>query len=91
MARGEAIIFGGRLAEYEYYGYGTRGGEGARDGNLSFKVAGIRDILVQLNDVFIRVPQPIWRYYRPFSSSPKFFMLDGRMGFLQSYKLFIFF
>lgn len=47
-------------------------------------MAGIRDILVQLNDVFIREPQLIWRYYRPFASSPKLkrnvFMVDGRVG-----------
>ena len=44
----------------------------------------VRDILVQLNDVFIREPQLIWRYYRPFASTSKskrnVFMVDGRVG-----------
>ena len=44
----------------------------------------LRHLLVQLNDVFIREPQLIWRYYRPFASSPKakrnVFMVDGRVG-----------
>ena len=47
-------------------------------------MAGIRDIFVQLNDVLVREPQLIWRYYRPFASSPSsrrnVFMVDGKVG-----------
>ena len=47
-------------------------------------MTGVRNILVQLNDVFIREPRLIWRYYRPFSwkksESRNIFMVDGRTG-----------
>ena len=43
-----------------------------------------RNILVQMNDVLIREPKLIWRYYRPFSFSSSLsrniFMVDGRVG-----------
>lgn len=47
-------------------------------------MAGIRDIFVQLNDVFVREPKLVWRYYRPFAfastTSRNVFMVDGRVG-----------